>query len=54
MKLKLIQTKQVYNLYRPDTGCFIGLIPGVLHGYRTLKLNFSLGLDSRKTTNTFY
>lgn len=40
MKLKLIQTKQVYNLYRPDTGCFKGFIPMGIAWLEDIQIKF--------------
>lgn len=40
MKLKLIQTKQVYSLYRSDTGCFIGFIPRGIACLEDIQIKF--------------
>lgn len=40
MKLKLIQTKQVYSSYRPDTACFIGFIPRGIAWLEDIQIKF--------------
>lgn len=40
MKLELIQTKQVYSSYRPDTACFIGFIPRGIAWLEDIQIKF--------------
>lgn len=51
MKLKLIQTKQVYNSYRPDTACFIGFIPRGTAWLEDIQIKFQPWFRQEKDNN---
>lgn len=51
MKLKLIQTKQVYSSYRPDTACFIGFIPRGIARLEDIHFKFQPWFRREKDNN---